>query len=53
MEIDSDLELQRTDSPYANYLPDELLLQVLDFLPRTEETQGTLWNFVQVSRYVE
>ncbi|KAF9735622.1 hypothetical protein PMIN06_008549 [Paraphaeosphaeria minitans] len=50
MEIGSELDFQRRESPYANYLPDELLLQVLDFLPRTEESQGTLWNFVLVSR---
>lgn len=53
MEIGSDVHLQRAQSPYANYLPDELLLQVLDFLPRTEESQGVLWNFVLVSRYVD
>ncbi|OAG06717.1 uncharacterized protein CC84DRAFT_1163040 [Paraphaeosphaeria sporulosa] len=50
MDISSELDTQRMESPYANYLPDELLLQVLDFLPRTEESQGTLWNFVLVSR---
>lgn len=52
MEIDSSMRFMNRDLPYANYLPDELLLQVLDFLPQNEESQITLANFVLVSRYV-
>ncbi|KAL1613169.1 hypothetical protein SLS60_001401 [Paraconiothyrium brasiliense] len=50
MDIDYNLDLRSHDGSYANYLPDELLLQVLDFLPQSEESQATLANFVLVSR---
>jgi hypothetical protein len=53
MEAESALDRQQSESMFSNYLPDELLLQVLDWLPVTEENQGTLWNFVLVSRYVD
>ena len=47
-----DVEMQEQDQEprYANYLPDELLLQVLDWFPRSEESQKALAAFVLVSR---
>lgn len=50
MDIYYRAEIQGGDSQYANYLPDELLLQVLDWLPRSEESQKALAGFVLVSR---
>ena len=53
MDLDMDVDMQGREIQYANYLPDELLLQVLDCLPRNEESQKVLANFVLVSRYVD
>ncbi|KAJ4286823.1 hypothetical protein N0V90_013075 [Kalmusia sp. IMI 367209] len=43
------MDIYAEEPHFATYLPDELLLQVLDFLPRTEESQKTLASFVRVS----
>ena len=37
---------------YANYLPDELLLHILNFIPEGRAGQNTIANFCLVSRYV-
>ncbi|KAF1964674.1 hypothetical protein BU23DRAFT_561734 [Bimuria novae-zelandiae CBS 107.79] len=51
MDMDVDMqEMSGREREYANYLPDELLLQVLDCLPRSEESQVALAKFVLVSR---
>jgi hypothetical protein len=50
MDVDLDMDVQGREMQFANYLPDELLLQVLDWLPMSEENQKVLANFVLVSR---
>ncbi|KAF2679492.1 hypothetical protein K458DRAFT_314296 [Lentithecium fluviatile CBS 122367] len=35
---------------YANYLPDELLLEILNYIPRDRESQSTIATFCAVSR---
>lgn len=35
---------------YANYLPDELLLEILSYFPKGPESQQTLARFCRVSR---
>ena len=37
---------------YANYLPDELLLEILAYFPRNKDSQATLAKFCLVNRYV-
>lgn len=42
-----------TEPPlYTNYLPDELLLEILNYIPRDRENQSTIAKFCAVSRYV-
>lgn len=50
MDTDLDMDVEGRETQFANYLPDELLLQVLDWLPMSEENQKVLANFVLVSR---
>ncbi|KAF2752344.1 hypothetical protein M011DRAFT_415704 [Sporormia fimetaria CBS 119925] len=42
--------MPHTAFDYATYLPDELLLHVLDYIPRSPESQPTLASFCLVSR---
>jgi len=37
---------------YANYLPDELLLEILSYVPRDKENQSVIATFCAISRYV-
>ena len=38
---------------YANYLPDELLLEILSYIPRDRDNQSVIGTFCAVSRYVD
>ena len=37
---------------YANYLPDELLLYILECIPEDPRSQGTIARFCLVNRYI-
>ena len=50
----AEVDMSDASSPphYANYLPDELLLHILNYIPEGRAGQSTIAKFCLVSRYV-